>query len=106
MKSMNVQEAKKFIESTNSREFDLIDVRNLTEYTEGHIPNSRLLPVDQIYEWSSTLVKGKKYLIYCRSGGRSAMACNFLTSYGITAINMEGGILEWMKMNYQVEKRK
>ena len=105
MKSVNVVEAKELMErNAKDVNFEIIDVRNHLEYKEGHLHNSRLLPVDEIYEWSQTLKKNKTYLICCRSGARSAMAANFLGPYGIKAINMEGGILDWQKMNFKIEK--
>jgi len=37
--------------------------------------------------------------VYCRSGARSNRAVNWLNSRGFKAINMEGGINEWVKQN-------
>lgn len=105
MKNINVLNANELIEknSTNPN-FELIDVRTPNEYKEGHLKNSILLPLDEIYKWSETLDKKKEYLIYCRSGGRSGVACNFLKEKGINAINMEGGILEWEEKEFTIEK--
>jgi len=38
----------------------------------------------------------KTYFVYCRSGARSAQACQLLKHHGISdCYNLLGGILEW-----------
>ena len=42
------------------------------------------------------LDKDKAYFIYCRSGARSAQACQVLDHLGVAAtFNLKGGILAW-----------
>ena len=42
------------------------------------------------------LDKDKAYFIYCRSGARSAQACQVLDHLGVVAtFNLKGGILAW-----------
>jgi len=106
MKNFNVIEAKKYIANTEQKEFEIIDVRTREEYNLGHIKNSKLYPLDEIYTWSNYLQKNKKYLIYCRSGGRSSMASNYLESIGIDAINISGGIIQWENEKLPIEKNK
>jgi phage shock protein E len=44
----------------------------------------------------SKLNKGKTYLVYCKSGRRSAKAANILEQQNFRHIwNMEGGITAW-----------
>jgi rhodanese-related sulfurtransferase len=44
---------------------------------------------------AARLDKGKTYLVYCRSGNRSAQACQILSSKGFKAFNLAGGIMNW-----------
>lgn len=74
------------------------------EYKQGHIKGSRLLPLDEIDQWADTLDKEKVYLINCRSGGRSGMACQVLEGKGYETINVMGGIMDWVEEGYPVEK--
>ena len=48
------------------------------------------------------LDKSKNFYVYCRSGARSAQACNILNNIGIDkAYNLLGGIMEWQgKIEY------
>ncbi|MFN3814153.1 MAG: rhodanese-like domain-containing protein, partial [Aquificaceae bacterium] len=43
----------------------------------------------------SNLPKDKVYIVYCRSGERSAFATYFLRHMGYEAYNLAGGILAW-----------
>ena len=38
----------------------------------------------------------------CRSGGRSAVASEFLVGHGISAVNLVGGILAWVEAGHEV----
>ena len=77
----------------------ILDVRTELEYNEGSIANA--INID-IYEGQvfitrlEDLDKSKNYYVYCRSGARSANACELMASLGFeNAYNLLGGILEW-----------
>lgn len=74
----------------------LIDVRRLDEYDQAHIAQAILIPLDQLPDRIDEVPSGAEVLVICRSGGRSAAACEFLTSHGATAINVAGGMLAWI----------
>jgi rhodanese-related sulfurtransferase len=47
-------------------------------------------------EGIAQLDTSKTYYVYCRSGARSAQACQLLKQQGITdCFNLLGGILDW-----------
>ena len=105
MKNINVLDANELIEKNSTRSnFEILDVRTDSEYKAGHIKNSRHLPLDKIENWAGTLDRKKEYLIYCRSGARSGIACSFLKQIQINAQNMQGGILEWEEKGFYIEK--
>ena len=77
----------------------ILDVRTENECNEGSIANS--INID-IYEGQGfiakleALDKSKNYYVYCRSGARSAKACEVMESLGFeNTFNLLGGILEW-----------
>ncbi|TRX16239.1 rhodanese-like domain-containing protein [Flavobacterium franklandianum] len=77
----------------------ILDVRTGAECDEGVIPNA--INID-IYEGQGfitkieALDKSKNYYVYCRSGARSAKACEVMNSLGFeNAFNLLGGIIEW-----------
>ena len=77
----------------------LLDVRTLDEYEKGHIPNASLLDILQpqvFVEGIQSLDASKNYYVYCRSGGRSAQACQLMNQMGIdNTYNLMGGFMEW-----------
>lgn len=95
MKSINVSELKQKID--NNKDFILIDVRTPEEENEGLIPNSLRMNIMEPSFPAKVLDldKSKTFYVYCRSGGRSAQACQFMEKNGLNATNVEGGIMAW-----------
>jgi rhodanese-related sulfurtransferase len=79
----------------------IIDVRTPEEEAEGLIENSLNMNLMEPSFPAKVmdLDKSKKYYVYCRSGGRSATACQFMEKNGLTAFNLEGGIQAWNTLN-------
>ncbi len=77
----------------------ILDVRTEEEVEDGYIPGAKNIDiykgqgfVDEIEK----LDKSKNYYIYCRSGKRSAQACQLMDQMGFAnTYNLEGGILDW-----------
>lgn len=96
-------EVNEFMKAYKSEENSvLLDVRTPEEESEGLIPNSLRIDImspafpAKILE----LDKSKHYYVYCRSGARSASACQFMEKNGFSATNLEGGINSY-NQNYQ-----
>lgn len=101
MQEMTVQELKQILD-TNTGEYLLVDVRNPNEYEIGKIPNSVLIPLQDIEQGKGidqvkSLLNGHKLIVHCKSGMRSAKALGILQEAGIEGINVKGGILAWSK---------
>lgn len=77
----------------------LLDVRTPEEFEEKHIPGAKLINIREpqsFMEEAQALAKDKSYFIYCRSGARSAQACQVLDQLGVASThNLKGGILDW-----------
>lgn len=95
------EEAKEIIDKED--DIIILDVRSESEYKEGHLSNSILIPVDELESKAENLLKEKeqKILIYCRSGNRSSKAAEILSKLGYTNIYDFGGINSW---TYAIEK--
>jgi glyoxylase-like metal-dependent hydrolase (beta-lactamase superfamily II)/rhodanese-related sulfurtransferase len=78
----------------------LLDVREESEFAVAHIDNALLLPRG-VLEFKYGAVpeladKSKAVLLYCRTGGRSALAAQTLQSLGYTnVLSMAGGFEAW-----------
>jgi len=93
--SITAEEAKAKLDSDDS--IILLDVRTPEEYREGHIPGAKLLPVKDIEAKAETEIpeKSATYIVYCRSGSRSAAASAQLVELGYENIYDLGGINDW-----------
>ncbi|MEW8987138.1 MAG: rhodanese-like domain-containing protein [Bacillus sp. (in: firmicutes)] len=78
-----------------SNEFEVVDVREVSEVAEGKIPGAIHIPLGLLEFRMNELDKNKTYVMVCRSGGRSSRASQFLEYYGYNVINMQGGMMAW-----------
>jgi len=73
----------------------LIDVRMPSEFAEGHLVGAANIPVemadfaDRVAELDPTL----EYLVYCRSGRRSAAAIQVMDAFGLRTTDL-GSVAE------------
>lgn len=71
----------------------LVDVRTIQEYREGHIPESRNVPLQQLDRIASvTKDKDTQLFVYCYSGSRSRQAVSMLRQMGYSNVKNIGGI--------------
>ncbi len=74
----------------------LLDVRTHNEYHHTHLPQARLIPVDELREHLSELDPTKETVVYCRVGLRGYLACRILLQHGFQNVaNLTGGILSF-----------
>lgn len=83
----------------NEKKAIVIDVRTPAEWQEGVIEGATLFidfKSSNFKQEIAKLDKSKTYVVYCRSGGRSAGASQMMVDNGFkNVINMEGGIMSW-----------
>lgn len=96
MKTITVQELKSRLD--NQEKINLIDCREPAEFEEYNM-GAKLIPLSKFQNMDVDELenlKNEEIIIHCRSGKRSAMACQILDSMGFTnTVNLEGGILAW-----------
>jgi phage shock protein E len=69
----------------------IIDVRTVGEFREGHIKNSKNIPLDNIFSKVNEIKRLEKpVIVCCRSGMRSAQAASILKNSGIDVMNGGG----------------
>lgn len=88
-------DAKLLIESNQTEV--VLDVRTLEEHNRLRIPNSILIPYDEIESSAFVMLPDKDALIlvYCRSGRRSVIASEALAALGYGNVKNFGGIIDW-----------
>src|ERR671932_1687609 len=79
----------------------LIDVREPPEYATEHIPGARLLPLSTFDPARVPREAGKKVVLHCVMGMRSAQAGQKLLDAGYTTVyNFRGGVQAWKEAGY------
>ncbi|MCZ7653390.1 MAG: rhodanese-like domain-containing protein [Rhodocyclaceae bacterium] len=79
----------------NREDAVLVDVREAAEFGNGHIPNSRHIPLSQFNKRLTELEKFKEraIIVNCASGNRAGSACSALRKAGFAKVfNLSGGI--------------
>lgn len=100
-RQISQEEAKEMMDAGDAV---VLDVREQSEYDEGHIPGAVLLPVGSIDGDTAAAVipeKSATVLVYCRSGNRSKTAAAALAELGYTDVCEFGGINTWP---YEIEQ--
>lgn len=90
-------EAEQIIESTPG--LVVLDVRTPEEVAEGTLPGAVAIDFysPDFAAQVAQLDRDVPYLVYCRSGSRSAQATRIMTDLGFTQIwELDGGILSWV----------
>jgi rhodanese-related sulfurtransferase len=79
----------------------ILDVRQPEEWNETHIPDSTLIPLDQLAARVNELPKDQEIVVVCRSGNRSAQGRDILLEAGFTNVtSMAGGLNQWKAAGY------
>jgi rhodanese-related sulfurtransferase len=112
-----VNDAKKRIKETNvadvkrrmdaGEKFVLVDVREESEWAQGHLPGAihlgkGVIERDVEHRVADT---GAKMICYCGGGFRSALVADNLQKMGYTNVeSMDGGWKGWLAAGYPTQK--
>lgn len=77
----------------------LLDVRTPGEWASGRLPGSVLIPMNEVPARIAEIPSGKKVVVVCASGARSAAVARFLDQRGYPWVaNYAGGVFEWSRL--------
>jgi len=79
--------------------FILLDIRTEAEYQAGHIQGAQWFARGRLEYYIQDLIKDpdSKIVLYCRTGGRSALATLTLQDMGYNnVVDLNGGFKEWV----------
>lgn len=98
---VSAEEAQRIIEHNGGYQSDrllILDVRTPKEFAAKHIPHAALLPFEELdTRYRAEVPETKeKIIVYCSSGERSRLACDFLGRAGYTNLyNLHAGLRGW-----------
>lgn len=105
--SAKVLHVNKFEKWSNKQKPILVDVRTPEEMEEGYIEGAENIDfLDENFEEKIALLdKSKVYLLYCRSGKRTAKAGALMKASGFKKVKMlQGGMRAWEEAGKPIVK--
>lgn len=88
--------------------FIILDVRTPEEYAPEHLEGAINIDfkASDFTTRLDSLNKSSTYMVYCRSGGRSAKALALMKTKGFRrAYNLQGGIIRWKSESRSIQTR-
>jgi rhodanese-related sulfurtransferase len=85
-----------------------LDVREPGETAAGKITKAIQIPVGSVKARIAELDKhkDKPVVVYCKTGARSSIACNALTSNGFSNVySLTGGLMSWQEAHLPIGKK-
>ncbi|PPR78611.1 MAG: hypothetical protein CFH01_00901 [Alphaproteobacteria bacterium MarineAlpha2_Bin1] len=115
-KVIEVVSCKQLDQIKNLEQITLIDIRDIRElWKEGKIQGSVHVPRGMLEFWvdpespyhKDFFSSGNKFILYCKSGWRSALATKTLQDMGFGPVaHLSGGFDEWKKNGGDTEEVK
>jgi len=87
--------AAELVEVVGQQQAVVIDVRTPQEYAEGHVPGALNIDIASATfdEEIAALPTDETYVVYCRSGNRSAQAATIMAEAGFADVyNVDAGL--------------
>jgi rhodanese-related sulfurtransferase len=83
----------------------VIDVRTPAEFAAGHIPDAVNINVESASFAAeiAELDQSETYVVYCRTGRRSALAADQMAEAGFSSVKDLGGLSSWANAGYPVQ---
>jgi rhodanese-related sulfurtransferase len=73
----------------------VLDVREPVEWQYGHIDGALHIPMNELPSRLDEL-PDEQLLVVCKVGARSARVVGWLVQQGRKAVNLDGGMLDWV----------
>lgn len=87
------REAARRLEQDASVTF--LDVRDPVELQVSRLPGAMILPAGQVPMHLGDLDRSREWVVFCRTGQRSARVVKAMQAAGYRAVNLKGGINAW-----------
>ena len=82
----------------------LLDVREPSEFQQGHIAGAKLIPSGQLSSRMDELSKTREIICICATGHRSVPAARKLMKAGYKAISLKDGMMAWQRAKLPIQK--
>jgi rhodanese-related sulfurtransferase len=92
----------------NREDAQIIDVRDVADFSTGHMMGAKNIPVAKFEERATDLakLKDKPVIVCCETGIRSGKAVSALKKLGFDRVfSLEGGVAAWSKAGLPLTKK-
>ncbi|MGC9195183.1 MAG: rhodanese-like domain-containing protein [Syntrophobacteraceae bacterium] len=92
------EDVSRYISQKKETDYLLVDVREVAEYENEHIPGAKLLPLSELEGRLDELPEDRELVFYCRSGRRSMAGAMLARDSGLVRAaiySLVGGISAW-----------
>lgn len=114
VEEISPEDAARILEKADRASWDFVDVREPDEFAAGHIPGARNFPrgflevradLDHYKRDPWLEDRGRKMILYCGGGHRSALAGKTLQEMGfLRVLSLAGGWTGWVERDLPVER--
>jgi len=104
--ALSTESRESLLARARSGDIVVIDVRPETEYSAGHLPFARSMPLAELEKRLADLPPGKDIVAYCRGPYcvMSDEAVKLLRQRGFTAYKIADGVSEWSAGGLPIER--
>lgn len=100
IKEVDAPEFAQWVSDVNHK-LRVIDVRQMQEIAMGTVPKAEAMPLHLLPDHAHALPRDEKLVVVCRSGARSAQACQYLQQLGFSNVyNLRGGMMGWAQNGF------
>ncbi len=104
MSTTDTIEPAEAAKALSAGEIEMIDVREIDEHAHERLRGAALMPLGTIEASQCGPLTGKRVVVHCRSGARSAQAAERMRALGVNAVSMRGGIDAWKRAGLPVDR--
>ncbi len=102
-KDISAKDAKALLDK--NKNVYLLDVRTPQENSQGRLPGTVLIPINEIERRVAEVPRTKTIMVYCAVGSRSKPVAEFLSRNGYKEVyNMTDGIVGWYRSGFPIQR--
>ncbi|MSO58820.1 MAG: rhodanese-like domain-containing protein [Ilumatobacteraceae bacterium] len=103
---MTIQEVAVEVFAQSRDDAVVIDVRETSEYQDGHIPGAINIPLSTVPDNVHLFAQHGSVYVVCQAGSRSMRACEYIAAQAecanVALFNLAGGTGAWIVNGYEV----
>ncbi len=108
LRGVNAVNPTQALQLINHEDAIVVDIRDLSEYKKGHLPESRHIPLRELDQRMKELNKfrQKPIIVYCLTDTRASTAGGKLKKAGFESVHsLRGGLAAWQNASLPVTKK-